>query len=160
MAWAISPLEPRRGSCWSRQMAPVPVAKISGGGSSLGAQAWGLDVTPLRPPPADGAVVKACCLLFARGWRIQWSIVPEVSEVVVSRGMGSVARGARLYLPVLCGGRGSPCQAGRGRGGGQPPPPGAAWPHPDPHQLMPERPSRAWARLRGRQVGLAGPGLT
>ncbi|KAJ8791816.1 hypothetical protein J1605_020538 [Eschrichtius robustus] len=27
-------------------------------------------------------IARRCCLLFARGWRIQWSIVPEVSEVV------------------------------------------------------------------------------
>lgn len=32
-------------------------------------------------------LLKACDgLLFARGWRIQWSIVPEVSEPVVSSG--------------------------------------------------------------------------
>lgn len=29
-------------------------------------------------------------LLFFRGWRIQWSIVPEVSEAVVSPGGQSV----------------------------------------------------------------------
>ena len=53
-----------------------------------------------RPPLADDALVKVCCLLFARGWRIQWSIVPEVSEVVVSRGRGSAM--------------GSGCAGGRG----------------------------------------------
>lgn len=101
--------------------------------------------------------------------------MPEVSEAVVSPGRGSVTRGARLYLPGPCGGRGSPeasrcgcvdaggepCPARRGRGGGQPPPPGALRGRTlTPRRLMPERPSRAWAWLRGRQVGLAGPGLT
>lgn len=70
--------------------APVPTAGVSGDASWLGAQGWRLDVPPGRPPPADDALVKVCCLLFARGWRIQWSIVPEVSEVVVSPGRGSV----------------------------------------------------------------------
>ena len=102
--------------------------------------------------------------------------MPEVSEVVVSPGRGSIAGGAGLYPPVLCGGcrspeasrcscvdaGGEPCQARRGRGGeGQPPLRGALRGRTlTPRQLMPECPSRAWAWLRGKQVGLAGLGLT
>lgn len=46
----------------------------------VGVQGPGSDVIP------ETTLFERCVVSLARGWRIQWSIVPEVSEVVVSPG--------------------------------------------------------------------------
>lgn len=97
-------------------------------------------------------------LLFGRGWRIQWSIVPEVSEVAVSpreaRGSSTSARSGLGLGPLLvprgllqlCGRPPGALPRG-GRGGEGPPPqpgaPGSCTPTP----RQPTRPCLLCARL-------------
>lgn len=102
--------------------------RVSEAPAPSGAQGCGVHVTLRRHQ-----LLKACDgLLFARGWRIQWSIVPEVSEPVVSPGRAKapvstcsglhplalcgeagVPRGPQVRL---CGCPGEPCLAGGGQG--------------------------------------------
>lgn len=124
-----------------------------------GSPAWArLCPRPATPPPAGGAGSMAPRLLFGRGWRIQWSIVPEVSEVAVSpreaRGSSTSARSGLGLGPLLvprgllqlCGRPPGALPRG-GRGGEGPPPqpgaPGSCTPTP----RQPTRPCLLCARL-------------